>query len=59
MPIIHIEMWEGRTKEVKKQIVEGVTKTLCDATGCPPEKVIIVIDDIKKENWAENGKLAA
>ncbi len=56
MPIVHIEMWAGRPAETKKKLIENVTKTVCDTVGCPPEAVIVVIEDIQKENWGQSGK---
>jgi len=58
MPIVRIEVWSGRSKETKKQLIENVTKTVCDTVGCPPEAVIVVIEDIPKENWGQSGKQA-
>lgn len=59
MPIIRIELWAGRDKETKKKLIENVTRTVCDTIQCPPEAVIVVIEDIPKENWGQGGKAAA
>lgn len=59
MPIVTISLWTGRDKEVKKQLIHNVTKTVCDTVKCPPEAVIVVIEDIPKENWGIGGKQAA
>lgn len=56
MPIVRVEMWAGRDKETKAKLIQEVTKTVCDITKCPPEAVIVVIEDIPKENWGQNGK---
>ncbi len=58
MPIINIGLWSGRDKETKKKLIENVTKTVCETVGCPSEAVIIVINDIPKENWGQDGKQA-
>ncbi|MFA4905146.1 MAG: 2-hydroxymuconate tautomerase [Candidatus Margulisiibacteriota bacterium] len=55
MPIINIEMWAGRSPEIKEKLIKNVTKTVCDTVGCPPEAVIVVITDIPKENWGQSG----
>jgi 4-oxalocrotonate tautomerase family enzyme len=39
-------------------MIQQVTKAVCDSIGCPPETVIVVIEDIPKENWGQNGKQA-
>ena len=58
MPIVKIGMWAGRDKELKKELIEKITAAVCTTLKCPPEKVIIVIEDIPKENWGEAGQPA-
>jgi len=57
MPMIHVEMIEGRTKEQRQTLAKELTDGTCRALGCKPEAVQIILTDIKKENWAEAGKL--
>jgi 4-oxalocrotonate tautomerase len=57
MPMIHVEMFEGRTKEQRQALAKELTDGTCRALGCKPEAVQIILTDIKKENWAEAGKL--
>ena len=59
MPIVKVEMWAGRSPEIKKKLIENITRTVCETVGCPPEAVTIVIEDIPKENWGQSGKQAA
>jgi len=58
MPVVTVEMWEGRTIEQKKQIVEGITSVMT-SIGIPQQAVEIIIRDIPKHNWAVGGKLAS
>jgi 4-oxalocrotonate tautomerase len=58
MPVVVIEMWDGRTVDQKKTLVEGITETF-GKIGVPAEAVHIVIHDIQKQNWAIGGKLAS
>jgi 4-oxalocrotonate tautomerase len=58
MPVVTVEMWEGRTIEQKKQLVEGITASLVKI-GIPPEAIHIIIRDVPKHNWAHGGKLAS
>ena len=58
MPIVTVEMWEGRTVEQKKKLVEGITSVIANM-GVPPEAVHIIIKDNPKHNWATGGKLAS
>ena len=58
MPVVIVEMWEGRTIEQKKQLVEGITSVMVEM-GIPSEAVHIIIKDNPKHNWASGGKLAS
>jgi 4-oxalocrotonate tautomerase len=58
MPVVIIEMWEGRTVEQKKQLAEGITSAFTKI-GTPPEVLHIVMKDNPKHNWAIGGKLAS
>ncbi len=59
MPVVTIDMWEGRTIEQKKQLVAGITSVFTDNLNVPPEAVEIIIKDIPKHNWGIAGKLAS
>ena len=58
MPVVIVEMWEGRTVDQKRTLVEGITTTF-EQIGVPPEALQIVINDIPKHNRAIAGKLAS
>ena len=55
MPIVKIEMWSGRDAALKEKLIKNVTGTVCETIKCPPEAVIVVIEDIPKENWGQAG----
>ncbi len=59
MPTIHVEMYEGRTLDQRRKLAKELTDGTCRALGCPPEAVQVILTDIKKENWADAGKLAS
>jgi len=59
MPIVTIDLWEGRTVEQKREIVRAVTSAVANAAGCPPDAVWVVIRDVSKDNWGMGGKLAS
>jgi 4-oxalocrotonate tautomerase len=58
MPIVKIEMWSGRNKELKGKLVKNVTDTVVKTLNCPAEAVTVVIYDVPKENWGQAGKTA-
>ncbi len=57
MPTINVQMFEGRTLEQKRAFVKAITEAACASLQCKPESVDIIIQDVKKENWATAGKL--
>ena len=59
MPIIRVEMWEGRTLEQKRELVEVLTRETARIVGTEPDSIYIVIEDVKKENWAAGGRLCS
>jgi 4-oxalocrotonate tautomerase len=59
MPIIRIEMFEGRDPKIKQELVQTFTKEMARLTGCSEASVNVVISDVKKENWGLGGELAS
>src|SRR5689334_17059526 len=57
MPMINVQMFEGRTQEQRRKLAKELTDATCKALGCTPDAVQIILTDIKKENWADAGKL--
>lgn len=55
MPIINIQMMEGRTAEQKASLIKDVTEAVVKNTGAKVENVSIVISDMKKENYGHAG----
>ncbi len=58
MPIVQVELLEGRTLEQKRVLVEKVTQAIVDSIGVTAENVSIIIRDMSKENFSKSGKLA-
>jgi 4-oxalocrotonate tautomerase len=58
MPVVIVNMWEGRTIDQKKVLVEGITAAF-SKIGTPADAVQIILNDIPKHNWATGGKLAS
>ena len=57
MPTFHIELFEGRTKEQKRELVDALTRETCRVLKCEASSVDIVFHDVKRENWATGGVL--
>jgi len=57
MPIVTVAMYEGRTLDQKRELVKGITDVVARVTGNTPDGVHVVIEDVKRENWAIGGRL--
>jgi len=58
MPVVIVEMWEGKSIEQKKKLVAGITSLIANM-DIPAEAVRVIIKDNPKHNWAIGGKLAS
>jgi 4-oxalocrotonate tautomerase len=57
MPIIQIDIWEGRSIEQKRRLAREVTNVVSTAIDCDPSTVRILIREYARENWAVAGTL--
>ena len=56
MPVVTVKMFRGRTKEQKKDLVEKITRAVCEAVNVKPEDVIVIIEEMEKEHYAVGGR---
>ncbi len=59
MPVIHVEMWPGRTHAQKKDLAKAITDAMVKIAKTPAEATIIIFDDVKKGDWAQAGVLSS
>lgn len=59
MPLVHIELIEGRTPEQLRGMVKDVTTAIAKNTGAPAEHIHVVLSEMKKEHYAVGGILKA
>jgi 4-oxalocrotonate tautomerase len=57
MPIIRVEMFEGRTTEQKRRFAEAATAAFVEACGGTAQSVQIIFSDVARADWATGGKL--
>lgn len=55
MPIVTVKMLEGRSDQQKKALVEKVTAAVVETTGAAVDAVSIVIEEMKKTDYAVGG----
>lgn len=59
MPMIRVEMFEGRTADQKRELVKELTDDFLRSCGGTRESVAVVITESNSENWAVGGELVA
>lgn len=59
MPIVRIEWFKGRTNDQKEAVAKAITEVMQTHAQVKPESLIIVFDDVERDNWATAGRLAS
>ncbi|MDR1916462.1 MAG: 2-hydroxymuconate tautomerase family protein [Synergistaceae bacterium] len=59
MPIIQVNLLQGRTTEAKREFVNGVTQLTCSCFGVNAEQVRVIFNEMSRENYAIAGTLVA
>lgn len=59
MPIIRVEMHEGRTVEQKRALALALTEAIVEHAGASRDGVRVVFTDHAKSDWAIAGELVS
>ena len=59
MPMIRVELLEGRTVEQKREFAAVVTREAVRVLECSVEAVDVVFVDVKRHDWAIGGRLVS
>ena len=57
MPIITVDLFEGRTREQREAFAKAVTEAAVQVLKAPVEHTWVVFRDHPKSHWAMEGKL--
>ncbi len=57
MPHVTIQMLEGRTVEQKRNVCKKVSEVLAEEINVKAENVVVIIEEMKRENFYQNGQL--
>jgi len=57
MPIIQVNLIEGRTVEQKRKLAAEITDVVVECLNVEPDSVRIIIQDMAKHDYAIAGKL--
>jgi len=57
MPVVIVEMYEGRTLDQKRALVRAITDAMIEHAAARPDGLHVIIHEVPKENWARAGRL--
>lgn len=58
MPLINIQIMEGRSDDKIKNLISNVTDTVSETLDSPKENVRVIIREVPKTHWGIGGKSA-
>lgn len=55
MPIIRIEMFDGRPEKMKRELIRRVSETCAEVLDLPLEHIQLILTEVPKKHWARGG----
>ena len=59
MPVVTVELLEGRTLEQKRRLVRAITDAMVEHAGARPDALHVILHEVARENWGRGGVLPA
>ncbi len=57
MPIITVDLFEGRTRQQREAFAKAVTEAAVDILKAPVDHTWVIFQEHSKSSWAMGGKL--
>ena len=57
MPTIHVELFEGRSVEMKRALAQEITQACVKVLGGSADGVDVVFQEVARHDWATGGVL--
>lgn len=57
MPVVTVQLWEGRTVEQKRALVRAITEAMVEHADAKPDALHVILQEIARENWGKAGVL--
>ncbi|MGG7620316.1 4-oxalocrotonate tautomerase [Bacillus coreaensis] len=55
MPIIQVQMMEGRPKDKIAEVIHNITNTVAETLDAPKESIRVLVTEIPKTHWGVAG----
>lgn len=59
MPVVHIQMIEGRPPEAVREMIARVGQAVMESLSVPPDSVRIIVTEVPRTHYAVGGVPAA
>ena len=59
MPLLQVSIVEGRSPELKEQLIRDLTATVVQTLSVKPEAVRVLIQEMPKTHWGAAGQSMA
>ena len=59
MPIVEVKMYTGRSHAQKAELAKAITDAMVNIGKTRPEAVMVLFQDVPREDWALAGVLAS
>jgi 4-oxalocrotonate tautomerase len=56
VPIINVQLIEGRPKEKIAEVIQNITNTVSETLDAPKENIRVIVTEIPKTHWGKAGK---
>ena len=53
MPVIQVQLFEGRTEDIKREYAKAITEAAVKIMGCSADSVDVIYQDIKNSIFAK------
>ncbi len=57
MPIVNLQILEGRSNKQVKEVIQNMTDTISTTLDVPKERVRVLVTEIPKTHWGTGGVL--
>ncbi|MFP3917147.1 4-oxalocrotonate tautomerase [Lysinibacillus telephonicus] len=55
MPIVQLQILQGRSEEKIAEVIENVTNTISETLDAPKESIRVIVTEIPKTHWGRAG----
>ena len=55
MPLIQVTMIEGRSTDMKTELIRRLTEAAVEATGAPRESIRVILQEVPGAHWGVGG----